>query len=41
MTEPVLLDLLRQALWVALIISLPILTVALAVGPRRSASSRR
>jgi flagellar biosynthesis protein FliQ len=32
MTEPVLLDLLRQALWVAFTISLPILTVALAAG---------
>jgi flagellar biosynthesis protein FliQ len=32
MTEPVLLDVLREALWVAFIISLPILTVALAAG---------
>jgi flagellar biosynthesis protein FliQ len=32
MTEAVLLDVLRQALWVALIISLPILTIALIAG---------
>jgi flagellar biosynthetic protein FliQ len=31
-TEAVLLDILRQGLWVGLIISLPILTVALVVG---------
>jgi flagellar biosynthesis protein FliQ len=32
MTEAILLDVLRHALWVALIISLPILTVALISG---------
>ena len=32
MTEAVLLDTLRQALWVGLVISLPILTVALVAG---------
>jgi flagellar biosynthesis protein FliQ len=32
MTEAVLLDVLRQALWVALIISLPILSIALIAG---------
>ena len=32
MTEPVLLDILRQALWLALVISLPVLGVALVVG---------
>lgn len=32
MTEAVLYDLLRQALWSALLISAPLLTVALAVG---------
>ena len=32
MTEAELLDILRQALWTALIISTPILAVALAVG---------
>jgi flagellar biosynthesis protein FliQ len=32
MTEAILLDILRQALWVALVISLPVLAVALVVG---------
>ncbi len=32
MTEAVLLDILRQALWTALIVSTPILAVALVVG---------
>lgn len=32
MTEAILLDILRQALWVGLVISLPILTVALVSG---------
>lgn len=32
MTEAALLDVLRQALWVALVISTPILAVALVVG---------
>ena len=32
MTEGVLLDVLRQSLWTALVVSLPILAVALAVG---------
>ena len=32
MTEAALLDVLRQALWVALVISTPILSVALVVG---------
>lgn len=32
MTEPAVLDILRQGLWVALIISAPILGVALVVG---------
>jgi flagellar biosynthesis protein FliQ len=32
MTEAILLDVLRQALWVGLVISLPILTVALVAG---------
>jgi flagellar biosynthesis protein FliQ len=32
MTEPVLMDVMREALWTALVVSLPILTVALAVG---------
>jgi flagellar biosynthetic protein FliQ len=31
-TEAILLDILRQALWVGLVISLPILTVALVSG---------
>ncbi|HLS59309.1 MAG TPA: flagellar biosynthetic protein FliQ [Paracoccaceae bacterium] len=32
MTEAILLDILRQALWVALVISLPVLSVALIAG---------
>ena len=32
MTEGQLIDILRQALWIALIVSAPILSVALAVG---------
>ncbi len=32
MTEPVLLDILRESLWTALVIAIPILAVALAVG---------
>ncbi|MBP7001955.1 flagellar biosynthetic protein FliQ [Amaricoccus sp.] len=32
MTEAVVLDILRQALWVALVVSTPILAVALVVG---------
>jgi flagellar biosynthesis protein FliQ len=31
-TEPALLDILRQALWVGLVISLPVLSVALIAG---------
>jgi flagellar biosynthesis protein FliQ len=32
MTEPLIFDLTRQALWICVIVSAPLLTVALAVG---------